>query len=75
VFDILDRWNQLDGRVRYHVAHPGGEADVLRQCIQAESRRRRFFDIGHTAGPVSDPPVEHNPDFPLTLDLRTSPRV
>ena len=38
---------------------------------EAECRRgERFVPFGSTTGPVATPPMEENPQFPLTLDLR-----
>jgi uncharacterized protein (DUF2126 family) len=74
VFDILDIWSESAvGGCTYYVAHPGGRSNEQFpvNANEAESRRlSRFRAMGHTPGPMSLPPQETNPDFPLTLDLR-----
>jgi len=74
VFDILDTWNQRSmGGCTYHVSHPGGRHEEVFpvNAYEAESRRIvRFWEHGHTPGPMQTPHDSPSPDHPYTLDLR-----
>ena len=72
--ELVDTWNKHSlGGCQYHVAHPGGlsHEKLPVNAYEAEGRRlSRFNKSNHTPGSMLPRPVELNPDFPFTLDLR-----
>ena len=75
-FDLYDQWSgRALGGCRYYVSHPGGKffETIPVNALEAEGRRLTLFEAnGHTPGGyvVTRPP--DNPEYPFTLDLRTT---
>ncbi len=65
VFDVIDTWNGHSvGGCTYNVAHPGGRSyeDFPVNDFAAETRRiTRFWDYGHTPGPIVRAPFVTKP--------------
>jgi uncharacterized protein (DUF2126 family)/transglutaminase-like putative cysteine protease len=74
VVEVIDIGAQRSiGGCTYHAGHPGGRnyETFPVNSNEAEARRRaRFYPFGHTPDLNQAPPIEENPDFPATLDLR-----
>jgi uncharacterized protein (DUF2126 family) len=73
-FDLIDTWkNRSVGRCTYYAIQPDGTLYVSRPADAAEAserRLRRFVVIAPPEGVIATPPLESNPIFPMTLDLR-----
>lgn len=76
-FDLVDTWSgRAIGGCTYHVSHPGGRSEESSpvNANAAEARRfARFWDHGHTPGPIIVYKEDLNPSFPMTLDMRWQP--
>jgi uncharacterized protein (DUF2126 family)/transglutaminase-like putative cysteine protease len=73
-FDLIDTWKKRSvGRCSYYASQPDGTLYVSRPADAAEASERRLQRFVITAPPegvIATPPLENNPIFPMTLDLR-----
>ena len=74
VFDLIDTFTSRSvARCTYFAGPPDGTVHTTRPADAAEARARRaerFQPSQPPEDPLPAPPAEHNPVFPMTLDLR-----
>ena len=73
-FELIDTWKGRSvGRGTYYAGPPDGTVHTTRPGNACEARQRRLERFQVTApsmDPMTVPPEETNPVFPMTLDLR-----
>ena len=72
-FDLIDTWKGHSvGRCTYHAGPPDGTIYTARPADAVEARERRLarFVVSPPDPNTPIPEPEHNPVFPMTLDLR-----
>ena len=73
-FELIDTWKGRSiGRCTYYAGPPDGTVHTTRPTDAAEARERRlqrFVVSRPSADPIAAPAEEHNPVFPMTLDMR-----
>jgi uncharacterized protein (DUF2126 family) len=77
-FDLIntwqDTWNARSvGRCTYYAGPPDGRTHTTRPANATEAKERRserFVISAPSEGPMTAPPEEINPIFPMTLDMR-----
>ena len=78
-FELLDTWKGRSvGRCTYYAGPRDGTVHTTRPANATEARERRLerFQVSPlSSDPVRVPPVETNPVFPMTLDLRWPTRA
>jgi uncharacterized protein (DUF2126 family) len=74
VFDVIDaKEGRAIGRCTYYAGPPDGTIHTTRpkDAVEAKQRRLQRFQISEPMpGPITPPPAEINPVFPMTLDMR-----
>ncbi|RXH56105.1 Large protein containing transglutaminase-like domain [Granulicella sibirica] len=73
-FELIDTWKQRSiGRCTYFAGPPDGTIHTTRpeNATEAKARRLQRFQVSEpSSDPIVTPGEEHNPIFPMTLDLR-----
>jgi uncharacterized protein (DUF2126 family) len=79
VFDLIDaKEGRAIGHCTYFAGPPDGSVHTTRakDAVEAKQRRLERFQVTEPLpGPITPPPAEKNPVFPMTLDMRWPART